>query len=81
MSSSYLDLVDKSTELENSKVRVYAKTAVNSCVVTQMVTCALRSHQCKDILFVKPSGYVHWFISRFKDDVLVPVIFILHTEV
>ncbi|CAJ0872943.1 13141_t:CDS:2, partial [Entrophospora sp. SA101] len=53
MSSSYLDLVDKSTELENSKVRVYAKTAVNSCVVTQMVTCALRSHQCKDILFVK----------------------------
>jgi hypothetical protein len=52
--AAYFDFMENKKELENSsKVRVYAKTAVNSCVITGMVTCALRSNERKDIVFVK----------------------------
>ncbi len=51
--AAYFDFTDNK-EFENSnKVRVYAKTAVNSCVITGMVTCALRSNERKDIVFAK----------------------------
>jgi hypothetical protein len=58
--AAYFDFTEnKEKELENSsKVRVYARTAVNSCVITGMVTCALRSNERKDIVFAKVSNEV-----------------------
>ncbi|PKK67422.1 hypothetical protein RhiirC2_751761 [Rhizophagus irregularis] len=53
--AAYFDFTEnKEKELENScKVRVYARTAVNSCVITGMVICALRSKERKDVVFAK----------------------------
>jgi len=55
--AAYFDFAEnKEKELENrNKVRVYARTAVNNCVITGMVICALRSKERKDIVFVKVS--------------------------
>lgn len=56
--AAYFDFTEnKEKELENScKVRVYARTAVNSCVITGMVICALRSKERKDVVFAKVSN-------------------------
>ncbi|CAG8818779.1 18802_t:CDS:1, partial [Racocetra fulgida] len=39
---------DRHRDSENSKLRVYAKTAVHSCVIHKMLVCALRGKERKD---------------------------------
>ncbi|RIB28919.1 hypothetical protein C2G38_2156762 [Gigaspora rosea] len=51
--ASYLDFSDRHRDLENSKLRVYAKTAVHSCVIHKMLVCALRGKERKDIILSK----------------------------
>ncbi|CAG8557410.1 10090_t:CDS:10 [Dentiscutata erythropus] len=51
--ANYLDFSDRHRDLENSKLRVYAKTAVHSSVVHKMLVCALRGKERKDVVFSK----------------------------
>ncbi|CAG8810429.1 23759_t:CDS:2, partial [Gigaspora rosea] len=51
--ASYLDFSDRHRDLENSKLRVYAKTAVHNCVIHKMLVCALRGKERKDIILSK----------------------------
>ncbi|CAG8446987.1 2400_t:CDS:2 [Diversispora eburnea] len=51
--SSYFDFSNQENQLENCKIRTYAKTALHSCVVPQILTCSLRTSERKDIVFAK----------------------------
>ncbi|CAI2179449.1 1570_t:CDS:10 [Funneliformis geosporum] len=51
--AAYFEFMENKEFENNNKVRVYAKTAVNNCVITGMVTCALKSNERKDIVFAK----------------------------
>ncbi|RHZ88816.1 hypothetical protein Glove_21g356 [Diversispora epigaea] len=51
--SSYFDFSNQEKQLESCKIRTYAKTALHSCVVPQILTCSLRSSERKDIVFAK----------------------------
>ncbi|CAG8451476.1 8190_t:CDS:10 [Funneliformis mosseae] len=51
--AAYFDFTENKEFENNNKVRVYAKAAVNSCVITGMVTCALKSNERMDIVFAK----------------------------
>ncbi|CAG8443521.1 152_t:CDS:10, partial [Cetraspora pellucida] len=70
--ASYLDFSDRHRDSEDLKLRVYAKTAVHSCVIHKMLVCALRGKERKDVVFSKETVLELLEITQEGD--LVPII-------
>ncbi|CAG8609261.1 10589_t:CDS:10 [Cetraspora pellucida] len=70
--ASYLDFSDRHRDSEDSKLRVYAKTAVHSCVIHKMLVCALRGKERKDVVFSKETVLELLEITQEGD--LIPII-------